>query len=149
MNIFKKLVPQQQAELPNWALVAAIARNNQNPSLKNRQAICDLLPKAVLVIGVRELPPELADHPPGALVEISEDVMIKMLTTTSPNGESALSVFTDAKQLERRCASANPLFVHANAVFSLMARSGYTGCVINAGGPWVYLSSRDVMRAFS
>ena len=117
---------------------SAIKKMDAFPNLKNKTKLLNLLPKGLFHIAVKELP----NIPTDQHGRILEDVPIKTLTGTGPEGK-VLFCFTSICHLRKINKTAGSIMLNLHGLFQYRS-DDLAGIVINPKGPSAFVSWNEI-----
>ena len=109
------------------------------PSAENRTLFYNSLKTGRLYIVASDVPKEWTQ------VQVLEKATpITLLTSSSPDGGTALLAFTSLEEVLRRIPSTSAIAMDSLAVLRLVLLSGFSGLIVNPAGPWAGVPAEDV-----
>ena len=74
------------------------------------------------------------------------DAPLTILTTSTPDGRTALLAFTDLEALQAHAPDLPYVAMGSRDVLEVVIDQGYDALIVNAAGPWAGLPREDVLQ---
>jgi hypothetical protein len=135
--------PQSAREITDESLKAAIKTFSDTPTEKNWLACYYALEEVrFLLLAVREAPF------PGFVgpIALLDGIPVTVLTTTAPEGGSALVAFTDYQAVSSHAPSAKYMGVPVETVLRMVVDGEYEALIINPSGPLAGIPKEGVRQ---
>jgi hypothetical protein len=120
----------------------AIQRLNITPDNATRNELYSHLSQGFLLVAVGEVPDEIDRN--GTV--LPEDTALTILTTTMPDGGSAILVFTDIESLQAYASGTSHVVMRSRDVLEVVVDQHFDALILNASGPWAGVPREDVLR---
>jgi hypothetical protein len=120
----------------NDQVLERIAKLNSHPSDASRTDLYTKLTEGSLLLAVANIPE--------ASTTLNESTSIVALTTSMPDGGTAILAFTDFESLQKRLSNPFYIVLQARDVLEMVIDQGYDGLVLNPAGPWAAVPRRDI-----
>jgi SseB protein N-terminal domain len=118
-----------------------IARLNAYPSNESRTDLDRQLTEGFLLLAVASIPQaiEMTGTPlPGG-------TSVTVLTTSMPEGDTAMLAFTDLESLQSRTTKTPYVVMQARDVLEMVIDEDYDALVLNPAGPWGTVPREDIV----
>ena len=137
---FLKSKPEGPTQEGQQRLERAVEALAAKKDRKSEAALEHALRGAILLLGVRDVPPSVGDGP----TVLEEDTPVAVLESSKATGERVLFAFTSPEQVRARSAEAGMIGLESQAVLAMIIEDGFDLLAINPGGLVVELSRDEV-----
>ncbi|HEY0605094.1 MAG TPA: SseB family protein [Herpetosiphonaceae bacterium] len=134
--------PAEKRAAHTLTIRQAVEQVSARPSEHTRRALYQSLNHGNLLVAVQSLPEGVGTE----ARTLTQDLPVKMLTSTGPEGGVVLLAFTDEAALHERAPGSPYLVLSARAVLDIVLRDGYAGLIINPAGSWAGVPREDIQR---
>lgn len=121
----------------------AIAELTARPSDANRIGLYRSLQSGHLILGAANLPQEWHGQ---QSIELEKATTLRLLTSSAPDGGTALLAFTSHDEVTRRNPTLASFAMESTSVLQLVLDQGFSGLVLNPQGPWAGIPREDVQQ---
>jgi hypothetical protein len=121
---------------------AAVQQLSLTPDEATQNDFYRNLSQGYLLLAVSEVPVAIETNR-GIL---QEDTSLTILTTTMPNGGTAILAFTDIESVHGYAPGKSHVAMRSPDVLEAVIDEGYDALIVNAAGPWAVVPREDVLR---
>ncbi|WP_188690060.1 SseB family protein [Silvimonas amylolytica] len=119
----------------------AIEELTARPSSANRIGLYRSLKSGHLILGAANLPQERQGQ---RSIELAKATTLRLLTSSAPDGGTALLAFTSHNEVTRRNPALASFGMESTSVLQLVLDQGFSGLVINPQGSWAGIPRQDI-----